>query len=193
MCYMGRAVTAASLTLCGALLFSLPALGAGDPPPIPKPDPPPKSNPPPPPVAKPPVVQPVAPPPVAQTPVVPAVVHPTAAEQKAAARRAELKKARAAQARRAKKAEKVAAAQRRARALTQLSTGRNSSSAALPFLFVAFAVALIMLGLALTPAWAVPWSRASRALEDRRDELGVIGAMSLVATLIFFLLVRVTS
>ena len=39
----------------------------------------------------------------------------------------------------------------------------------------------------------VPWNRASQLLEDRRDELGVMGAMSLVATLLFFLLVQVTT
>lgn len=72
------------------------------------------------------------------------------------------------------------------------ASGSSSSSVALPFLLVAFTAALLMLGLALTPARAVPWSRASRVLEDRRDEIGVIGAMSLVATMVFFLLVQVT-
>jgi hypothetical protein len=61
-----------------------------------------------------------------------------------------------------------------------------------PFLVAAFGAALLMLGLALTPARAVPWSRAARALSDRRDELGVLGVMSLFATMLFFLLVQVT-
>jgi hypothetical protein len=50
-----------------------------------------------------------------------------------------------------------------------------------------------LVGLALTPAWVVPWSRASRLLDERRDELGVLGAMSLVASVVFFLLVQVTT
>jgi len=69
----------------------------------------------------------------------------------------------------------------------------SPSSSALPYLIVTFGAALVMLGLALTPARAVPWSRASRVLQDRRDELGVLGAMSLVATVLFFLIVQVTT
>jgi hypothetical protein len=69
----------------------------------------------------------------------------------------------------------------------------TSSSWGTPFLLAAFGGALLLLGLALTPARAVPWSRASQLLEDRRDELGVMGAMSLVATLVFFLLVQVAT
>jgi hypothetical protein len=49
-----------------------------------------------------------------------------------------------------------------------------------------------MLALALTPARAVPWSYVALALEEHRDELGVIGVLSLVATMVFFLLVQVT-
>ena len=48
-----------------------------------------------------------------------------------------------------------------------------------------------MLGLAIMPAKAVPWHRASQILEDRRDELAIIGAMSLVGTMLFFVLVQV--
>jgi len=70
--------------------------------------------------------------------------------------------------------------------------GSPSSSVALPLLLIAFTAAIVMLALALTPARAVPWSRASHALEDHRDELGVIGALSLVATMVFFVLVQVT-
>jgi hypothetical protein len=68
----------------------------------------------------------------------------------------------------------------------------TSSSSALPYLLVAFTVALLMLGLALTRAWAVPWSRAARVLDNRRDDFGVVGAMSIVATVLFFLLFQVT-
>jgi hypothetical protein len=84
---------------------------------------------------------------------------------------------------------------RRERAQTRFSgpaADSPSSPSALPYLIAAFAAALVMLGLALTPAWAVPWHRASRALEARRDELGVIGGTSLVATVLFFLFVQAT-
>lgn len=202
MCHMDRgwegrprrAVVALALTLLGLLVFSVPALGAGDPPPVPRPDPPPKAAPPPPPQASgPPAPQPAAP--VAVAPVAaPTVVHPTAAERRAAAaRRAKRKAARAKRAQRIA-ATKLAAAHRRERAQAPLvaASGTPSSSLGLPFLLVVFSAALLMLGLALMPARAVPWSRASRVLEDRRDELGVMGAMGLVATFVFFLLVQVT-
>jgi hypothetical protein len=199
-CRLRRAVIAVAVTLLGLLAFSVPALGA-DPPPLPKPDPPPKANPPPPPavVTPPPAPQPVAPAPVAPAPpATPSVVHPTAAERRAVAKR---KAARAAQARararaqaRAAAAKKLAAAHRSERAKDVLAAGSDgpSSDWGLPFLLGAFSLALLMLGLALVPAWVVPWSRASRALEARRDEFGVMGAMGLVATLAFFLLVEVT-
>jgi hypothetical protein len=67
-----------------------------------------------------------------------------------------------------------------------------SSNWRMAFLFALFSPALLLLALALMPAQVVPWSRASRALEARRDELGLLGAMGLVATIAFFLLVEVT-
>lgn len=187
-----RIVAATALTILGLLAFSVPALGAGDPPPFPKPDPPPKATPPPAPhVSGPPAAQPAAP--VVVAPAAPAVVHPTAAERRAAeARRAQRKAARVARARRSA-AKKLAAAHRRERAQPSIVTagGTPSSGSAIPFLLVTFSAVLLILGLALTPAWAVPWGRASRALEARREELGIIGATGLVATLVFFLLVQV--
>jgi hypothetical protein len=128
------------------------------------------------------------------------VTHPTAAERTAVRKRARTAR-RAAQL----KAARLKATRARRRAardalviraqpprLAAGASGSGSSSLALPFLLVAFTAALIMLALALTPARAVPWSRVSLALEDHRDELGVIGALSLVATVVFFLLVQVT-
>jgi hypothetical protein len=50
-----------------------------------------------------------------------------------------------------------------------------------------------MLGVALTPVRAVPWTRASRALVDRRQELALLGALGLVATGFLFLLARMSS
>jgi len=52
--------------------------------------------------------------------------------------------------------------------------------------------AILMLGLALTPARAVPWQRGSDALDSHREEFAVLGALSLFATMVFFLLVQVT-
>ena len=118
-------------------------------------------------------------------------MHPTAAERRApAARRAA--KGRAAQARRA--AALAANRRQRARELSSPVAGAGSSSAsAAPYLIVAFGVGLLLLGLALTPATAVPWRRASRILEDRREEFAVLGASGLVATIFFFLLGQMTT
>jgi len=170
---------------------------------LPKPDPPPKANPPPPPAPPPPAPvepQPVAPPPVATAPVTPVVVHPTAAERAAAAaaHRAKLRAARVERARRAAARKRLAAAGAKVRVSSKRRLAvpvaqASQSPSALPYLIVAFGAALAMLGLALTPARAVPWSRASRLLHERRDELGVLGAMGLVATVLFFLLVQVTT
>jgi len=207
-------VAAGTVTLVGVLAFSVPALAA-DPPPVPKPDPPPKSNPPPPPPAQPaPEPAPVEPAPVAPAPVAPpAVVHPSAAERRAEARRraaaqrqAKLEakrqairaaRARAVAARAAAAKQQAAAARRqRERAKDVLAAGDGnggpSSPSGLPFLLVAFSLALVLFGLALTPEWAVPWRRGARALEAHREELGVMGAAGMVATVVFFLLIEVT-
>ena len=73
------------------------------------------------------------------------------------------------------------------------STGSSSSNSGLPFLLAAFSLALVLLGLALTPAWAVPWRRGARALEEHREELGVMGATGIVATVVFLLLIELTN
>jgi len=69
----------------------------------------------------------------------------------------------------------------------------SSSNSGLPFLLAAFSLALVLLGLALTPVWAVPWRRGARALEDHREELGVMGATGIVATVVFLLLIELTN
>jgi hypothetical protein len=69
----------------------------------------------------------------------------------------------------------------------------SSKVSAAPYLLAAFGAALLLLGLALTPATAVPWHRAGRILEDRREEFAVLGATGLVATVFFFLLGRMTT
>ncbi len=93
-------------------------------------------------------------------------------------------------------AKKLAAAHRSERAKDVLAAGNTSSSSSnsgLPFLLVAFSLALVLLGLALTPAWAVPWRRGAHALEEHREELGVMGATGVVATVVFFLLIELTN
>jgi hypothetical protein len=45
----------------------------------------------------------------------------------------------------------------------------------------------------MTPAWAVPWSRAARVLEGKREEVAVVGAMGLLATGLFFLFLTVVA
>jgi hypothetical protein len=187
MTSVGRAAAAACVGVLVSLLVAVPAVAAG-----PKPDPPPiKHAPPPPqppaPQPPPPPVQPAPPPPAAVVPVapVPRVVQPTAAKRKV--RRARHHK------RRVRHRPVVGQVTIREQPPALVAgAGGSGSNLALPFLLAAFTAAMVMLLLALTPARAVPWSRASHALEDHRDELGVIGALSLVATMVFFLLVQVT-
>lgn len=196
---VGRAAAAALVALFGGLIVVLPA-PAADPPPLPRPDPPPiVKRAPPPPVVQPAAPQPVAPQPVAPAPVAvapapvaPAVKRPTAADRRAgAARRA----ARAEAARIRAAVARLSHAPRREKSRAPLvavsDPGPGSSTSTLPFLLVALATGLLFLGLALTPAWAVRWSRVSHVLEERRDELGVLGAMSIVATALFFVIVEV--
>ena len=72
------------------------------------------------------------------------------------------------------------------------SDTESGTSTALPFLLVGLLAGVLLLGVALTPARAVP-SRVSRALDDRRQELALLGASGLVATGFFFLLAMLSS
>ena len=118
------------------------------------------------------------------------MTHPTAAELRArAAKRAARRKAAQAKRRSAQTTEQIRA---QPPPLVAGASGSGASSVALPILLLAFLSAVVMLGLAMTPTRAVPWSRASHALEGHRDELGVIGFFALVATMVFFVLVQVT-
>jgi len=47
--------------------------------------------------------------------------------------------------------------------------------------------AALCLGAALTPARAVPWERAARTLDYRRQELALVGVFSVGATSVFLL------
>jgi len=175
-----------------------------DPPPLPQPPPPPSRpvyRPPPPPVFRPP------PPPVSSGP---------SAAQIAAARRASAARARAARLRaqraKAARARKVAARARAARlrakrleARREAARNKAGSPRALPeiprglskpggspsaFAFFSLGVAVLLLGLALVPAHAVPWYWVSRALEDRRGELALFGALGFGVAFFFLLQAR---
>ena len=92
----------------------------------------------------------------------------------------------------------------RARALPPQAKAGESTSAgfsdpesgagnALPFLLFGLVAGVLLLGVALTPARAVPWRRVSDALDDRRQELALLGALGLVATGMFFLLAMLSA
>lgn len=180
----------------------------------PKPDPPPQPQPPPPP---PPVlVQPPPPPPVIAQPPPPVSSGPTAAEiaaSQAAAAQAQADRLRAERAKKAKaaaRARKAKAAARKARLRNQRlrafqeTEGRSAVSskglAALPearrsasvaaFAFAMLGAGVVLLGLSLVPAFAVPWYRVSRALNDRRGELALFGALGLISAALLLLQTR---
>ncbi len=56
---------------------------------------------------------------------------------------------------------------------------------AVPFVAAATIAALLILGLALVPAYAVPWYRMSVVLEDHREQFAVAGAMTLLGAAVF--------
>ena len=188
-----KGVRAAALSLLIALACSGAALGA------PKPDPPPLPPPPPPaPAPEPPAPQPVAPlPPVAVVPAGPSASE-LAARQRATAARAQQARLRAQRLRAARSAA-LKAKQRKLEATTRasqqagLGSPRSTSAKAAPFLLAGLFGAVFLLGLALTPARAVPSSRASRALEDRREEIAALGAMGLFATGLLFFFVTIVA
>lgn len=64
----------------------------------------------------------------------------------------------------------------------------SPTARAVPFLVAGLFGAVFLLGLALIPARAVPWPRALRAVDDRREELAFFGALGLLATGLFYVL-----
>jgi hypothetical protein len=193
-----KAVWTAALSLLIALACAGSALGA------PKPDPPPLPPPPPPapapaPAPPPPAPQPVAPPPpVAVVPAGPSASE-LAARRRAAVAQAQQARLRAKRLRAARSAALKKAQQRELEAATRasqqagLGTPRSPTTKAAPFLLAGLFGAVLLLGLALTPARAVPSSRASRALEDRREEIAALGAMGLFATGLLFFFVTIVA
>ena len=56
---------------------------------------------------------------------------------------------------------------------------------AVPFVAAAAVAALLIIGLALVPAYVVPWYRMSIVLEDHREQFAVVGAMTLLGAAVF--------
>jgi hypothetical protein len=196
---------ARTATLCALIAL----VGAGTARGGPKPDPPPLPPPPPPPAAPQPQPQP-QPPPAPVQPAAPVAVAPTrptsaelAASRRAAAARARKARVKAERLRAARIAalkrqerQRLSAARAAARADRDVAPAATAGSGtwdALPFLLAGLVAALLVLAVAMTPAAAVPWSRAARALEDRREEVAVAGAMGLLATGLFFFFVTVVA
>jgi hypothetical protein len=59
---------------------------------------------------------------------------------------------------------------------------------AMPFVTAATIAGLLILGLALVPAYVVPWYRMSMVLEDHRGQLAVVGGMPLLAAAVVLVL-----
>jgi hypothetical protein len=121
-----------------------------------------------------------------------------AARQRATAARAQQARLRAQRLRAARSAA-LKAKQRKLEATTRasqqagLGAPRSTTAKAAPFLLAGLFGAVLLLGLALTPARAVPSSRASRALDDRREEIAALGAMGLFATGLLFFFVTIVA
>ena len=98
---------------------------------------------------------------------------------------------RRAAARRAAEARKREAARRDQRGQQPWSTasdGRGAIEAvreAAPFVAAVAVAALLIMGLALVPAYVVPWYRVSIVLEDHREQFAVVGAATLLGVAVF--------
>jgi hypothetical protein len=53
--------------------------------------------------------------------------------------------------------------------------------------------ALLILGLALVPAYVVPWYRMSIVLENHRQHFTLVGGMTLLSVGVFFALILLNS
>jgi hypothetical protein len=58
-----------------------------------------------------------------------------------------------------------------------------------PFVVAATIAALLILGLALVPAYVVPWYRMSMVLESHRQHFTLVGGMTLLSAGVFFALI----
>ena len=97
------------------------------------------------------------------------------------AERAEAAKAAKAEARRQADAER-----RRAEVAGTVAKPESPLAGAAPIAIGALVVGLLLLGLAVTPAYAVRWYWAERTLVDRRDQFIMVGAAGLVAAGLLF-------
>ena len=55
----------------------------------------------------------------------------------------------------------------------------------MPFVAAATVAALFILGLALVPAYVVPWYRMAVVLEDHREQFALAGAVTLLGAAVF--------
>ncbi len=72
-------------------------------------------------------------------------------------------------------------------AAADLSKPRSNTAGFLTFALPMMALALLLLGIVLVPARAVPWPEAARLLADRREQLAIGGLAILEATIVSFL------
>jgi uncharacterized membrane protein YdbT with pleckstrin-like domain len=108
-------------------------------------------------------------------------------KQRRAARRQRAAARRAAEARKREAARRDARARRLRRTARESGGVNETLGAAVPILATTTIAALLIFGLALVPAYAVPWHRMSIALEVHREQFAVVGAMTLLAAAAVFL------
>jgi hypothetical protein len=114
-----------------------------------------------------------------------------AAKRRAAAARARANHLRAERAEAAKAAReearrKAEAERRRAEVAGTVAEPESPLAGAAPIALAALVVGLLLLGLAFTPAYAVPWYWVERTLVDRREQFMMVGAAGLVAAGVLF-------
>jgi hypothetical protein len=116
------------------------------------------------------------------------------AQRLRAARLAAAKKAQQERAKRQAAERREDAAARTAAAAARNTTAgppEASGARATPFLLAGLVAAFVLLGVAMTPAWAVPWSRAAHALAYHREHVALLGGAALLTIAFCFLVQRI--
>jgi hypothetical protein len=67
----------------------------------------------------------------------------------------------------------------------------SGAASVTPILLAGLVAALILLGVSLTPARAVPWPRAAYALERSREQVALLGGAAFLTIGFCFLLLRI--
>jgi hypothetical protein len=96
------------------------------------------------------------------------------------------RRAKAAKAAREEARREAEAERRRAEVAGTVAEPESPLAGAAPIAIAALVVALLLLGLAFTPAHAVPWYWAERTLVDRHDQFIMVGAAGVVAAGVLF-------